>query len=56
MLGWGLEEVKLEIALPVELVDRIDEVLEDLGFRSREEFVVAAVRRLIDRYMPLTVK
>ena len=50
-----MKEIELEIALPAEMVDRIDEILEVLGFRSREEFVVAAVRRLLDRYISLVV-
>ena len=56
MRGQGLEEMKLEISLPVELVDRMDEILEALGFQSREEFVTAAVRRLVDRYVSLAVR
>jgi len=51
-----LKKIELEIALPTEIVDRIDEILEVLGFQSREEFVVAAVRRLVDRYTSLSVR
>lgn len=56
MRGQGLEEVKLEISLPAELVDRMDKILEVLGFQSREELVTAAVRRLVDRYVSLAVR
>lgn len=56
MRGQRLEEMKLEISLPVELVDRMDEILEVLGFQSREEFVTAAVRRLVDRYVSLAAR
>jgi len=46
---------KLEVSLPAELVEGIDRVCELLGFRSREEAVVAAVRRLVDMYKVLAV-
>jgi len=39
-----------------DLLEEIDAVAGKLGFRSREEFVEAAVRRLIDRYVVLGVK
>lgn len=44
-----------EVALPMELVDRIDEVLEAMGFRTREELVIAAVRRLLDYYKSMAL-
>lgn len=47
---------KLEIVLPAELVEGIDKVCELLGFSSREEVVVVAVRRLVDRYKVLAVR
>jgi len=48
-----LRKVKLEVAIPGELVDRIDTLLRILGFNDREEFVVSAVRRLVDLYFPV---
>lgn len=54
-LGLGLEKIEMEVALPVELVDRIDEVLEAMGFRTREELVIAAVRRLVDKYTSMAL-
>jgi metal-responsive CopG/Arc/MetJ family transcriptional regulator len=47
---------KLEINLPAELVEGIDKVCELLGFSSREEVVVVAVRRLVDGYKVLAVR
>lgn len=44
---------KVEISLPTSLCERLDEVLELLDFGSREGFVEAAVRRLLDRYAVL---
>jgi len=44
----------VEISLPTNLCERLDEVLELLDFGSREEFAEAAVRRLLDRYTVLT--
>lgn len=41
---------KLEIYLPPELVKMIDEAVELLGFDSREELVLCAIRRHLDRY------
>jgi metal-responsive CopG/Arc/MetJ family transcriptional regulator len=37
----------------VELLEKVDELLEVLGLLSREAFVEAAVRRLIDHYLIL---
>jgi len=51
-----LGEDDLVIHLPVELLERIDEIRGLSGFRSREEFVIAAVRRLLDRYATLSLR
>jgi len=48
-----LLEGKVKIDIPVELVGKVDGIMDLLGFRSREEFVEAAVRRLLDRYTVL---
>lgn len=45
---------KLEISLPSALCKRLDAFVELLDFGSREEFVEAAVRRVLDRYAVLT--
>ena len=39
--------------LPTELVERMGEIIEFLGFGSEEEFVKVAVRRLLDEYAVL---
>ncbi len=54
-LGLSLEKIGMEVALPVELVDRIDEVLEAMGFKTREELVIVAVRRLVDKYKSMAL-
>ena len=54
-LVFGLAKIEMEVALPVELVDRIDEILEAMGFRTREELVIAAVRRLVDKYKSIAL-
>jgi len=41
---------KLEISLTPDLMKRIDDVVELLDLGSREEFMLAATRRLIDYY------
>lgn len=41
---------KLEIPIDPELMKRIDEVVELLGYNSREELIQCAIRRYIDKY------
>ena len=41
---------KLEINLTPELVERMDDVVELIGLGSREELVICAIRRYVDRY------
>ena len=41
---------KLEISLDPEVVKRIDDVVELLGFNSREELIQCAIQRFIDKY------
>ena len=53
--GLDLSKIEMEVALPADLVDKIDEILEAMGFRSREELVIAAVRRLVDRYKSMAL-
>ena len=43
----------LVIEVPGELVDGLDDVIMMMGFRSREEFALVALRKLLDRYMAL---
>lgn len=55
--GWvsgasGLDE-RLVIEVPGELVEKLDDVVDLLGFRSREEFALVALRQLLDKYMML---
>ena len=47
------EAEKLEVTLPPELVERMDEVVELLGLGSREELVLCAIRRYVDNYPSL---
>ena len=41
---------KLEISLDPELLKRIDEVVELLGYNSKEELIRCAVLRFVDKY------
>jgi len=41
---------KLEISLDPEVVKRIDDVVELLGYESREEMIQCAIRRFVDKY------
>lgn len=43
----------LVIEVPGELVERLDDVLVLMGFRSREEFALVALRQLLDRHVAL---
>ena len=38
------------VKIPSELLRKVDELVEALNLETREAFVEAAVRRLIDRY------
>ena len=43
----------LIIDVPGELVDRLDDVVVLMGFRSREEFALVALRQLLDTHVAL---
>lgn len=45
---------KIEITLPSELLERMDNIRKLLGYRSRGEFIAVAIRRLLDQYTVLT--
>lgn len=45
----------MSVAIPAELVCEIDEVLDVMGFDTRDELVIAAVRRLVDMYKSMAV-
>jgi metal-responsive CopG/Arc/MetJ family transcriptional regulator len=40
----------LEVSLSPEAMERMDEVVELLGYGSREELVLCIIRRFLDRY------
>lgn len=44
---------KLEINLPADLLKEIDRMARALDFCSREELILAAIRRLVDYYTTL---
>lgn len=46
------KEGYINVKLPEGLVKQIDALIErgEIGFKNRDEFVTAAVRRLIDSY------
>ena len=48
----GLNE-RLVIEVPGELVEKLDDVVDLLGFRSREEFALVALRQLLDKHVTL---
>jgi metal-responsive CopG/Arc/MetJ family transcriptional regulator len=41
------------VEVPGELVERLDDVVVLMGFRSREEFALMALRQLLDRHVAL---
>ena len=43
----------LVIEVPGELIEGLDDVVMLMGFRSREEFALVALRKLLDRHMAL---
>jgi metal-responsive CopG/Arc/MetJ family transcriptional regulator len=38
------------VTISIDLLRQVDEIVEHLGFGSREAFVEAAIRRLLDHY------
>lgn len=48
-----LQEERVEITLPKDLVEKIDMVRGYLEAGSREDFIVAATRRLVDQFLGL---
>jgi hypothetical protein len=44
---------RLVIEVPGELVEKLDDVVDLLGFRSREEFALVALRQLLDKHVML---
>ena len=43
----------LVIELPGELIDGLDDIVLLMGFRSREEFALVALRKLLDKHIAL---
>jgi len=43
----------LVIEVSGDLVERLDDVVVLMGFRSREEFALVALRQLLDRHVAL---
>jgi metal-responsive CopG/Arc/MetJ family transcriptional regulator len=41
---------KIELSLPDDLVTHLDDVRSKLDYKSRDEFTLAALKRLLDRY------
>ena len=42
---------RLEMSLSPEIMERIDEAVELLGYSSREDLVLCVIRRFLDRYL-----
>ena len=41
---------RLEVSLSPEIMERMDEVVELLGYGSREELVLCVIRRFLDKH------
>jgi len=50
------EAEKLEVTLTPELAERMDHIVELLDLGSRENLVLCAIRRFLDRYPTLAIK
>lgn len=50
-----MSEGRVLVVLSAEFLRQLDEVVELLGFGTREELIVAAVRRFVDKYAPSVV-
>ncbi len=53
--GWWAVVESLVIKVPGELVERLDDVVVLIGFRSREEFVLVALTQLLDGHVTLVM-
>lgn len=49
----SLQEKRIEITIPDDLLEKIDIVRDYLDASSREEFIVAAANRLVNQFMGL---
>ncbi len=48
---------RLEVSLSPEVMERMDEVVELLGYVSREELVLCVLRRFLDQYhIPISAR
>ena len=41
---------KMEFELPRDLLERLDRMVELIGFKDRKELVTSSVRRFLDRF------
>jgi metal-responsive CopG/Arc/MetJ family transcriptional regulator len=46
----AMSDEHIEILIPSALLEKIDSIGEILDFKSREEFILASIRRLLDWY------
>jgi metal-responsive CopG/Arc/MetJ family transcriptional regulator len=49
MLG-ELKMVKVIVEIPDELILNIDDIKEQIDYKTREDFIVAAIKRFLDIY------
>ena len=46
-----MDAEKIEITLPFTLLKRIDHLVELIGFDTRDELILSAIRRFLDKFM-----
>jgi len=52
----GLKMVKEVIEIPDELILNIDDIKEQIDYKTREDFIVAAIKRFLDIYNQMLIE
>ena len=52
----GLKMVKEVIEIPDELILNIDDIKEQIDYKTREDFIVAAIKRYLDIYNQMLIE
>ena len=52
----GLKMVKEVIEIPDELILNIDDIKEQIDYKTREDFIIAAIKRFLDIYNQMLIE
>jgi metal-responsive CopG/Arc/MetJ family transcriptional regulator len=48
--------VKIVIEIPDELILNIDDIKEQIDYKTREDFIIAAIKRFLDIYNQMLIE